>query len=236
MVNWLDRTFYPAVLDNWDDSLLREVIRKRLEPTNVMLDLGAGAGILPQMNFKGMAARVCGVDPDPRVMENPYLDEAKIGTGSDIPYGSAEFDLVIADNVLEHLSEPATVFHEINRVLRPGGHFIAKTPNRNHYVPILSRATPHFFHQFYNKLRGRASEDTFPTYYRANSARQIKALAAETSFEIAALGMVESRPEYLRLNAMSYLCGIAYERLVNTSSALAALRVVLLAELKKPTF
>jgi len=35
------------------------------------LDLGAGAGIVSQMNFKGIASRVCGIDPDERVLSNP---------------------------------------------------------------------------------------------------------------------------------------------------------------------
>jgi SAM-dependent methyltransferase len=235
IVNWLDRRFYPGVSDNWDDTLLRKAVQTRLTPASTILDLGAGAGILPQMNFKGIAARICGLDPDPRVLENPYLDEAKVGTGSQIPYDNAEFDLVVADNVLEHLSEPAIVFREVCRVLKPGGYFITKTPNRSHYVPSLSRSTPLHFHKFYNYLRGRDPEDTFPTYYRANTARKIKALAAESSFEIAGLYLTESRPEYLRLNAALYLCGIGYERLVNASSALANFRVILLVELRKPS-
>jgi hypothetical protein len=31
---------------------------------------GAGAGIVQQMNFRGLAARVCGVDVDPRTVNN----------------------------------------------------------------------------------------------------------------------------------------------------------------------
>jgi hypothetical protein len=31
------------------------------------------------MNFRGIARRVCGVDPDPRVVSDPYLDEGKRG-------------------------------------------------------------------------------------------------------------------------------------------------------------
>ena len=56
------------------------------------------------MNFRGLAARVCGVDLDPRVVDNPMLDEGKIADAGGIPYPDAAFDLVFADNVLEHLS------------------------------------------------------------------------------------------------------------------------------------
>jgi predicted RNA methylase len=71
IVTRLDRVLYPNATDNWDDQLFRERVIQRLENGSIMLDLGAGAGIVSQMNFKGIAARVCGVDPDPRVMSNP---------------------------------------------------------------------------------------------------------------------------------------------------------------------
>jgi SAM-dependent methyltransferase len=232
---WLDRTFYPGVSDNWDDSALREIVLRRINRSTHLLDLGAGAGIVSQMNFKNLVAQACGVDPDPRVLENPYLHEAKVGSGDSIPYPDGEFDVVVADNVLEHLERPVEVFREINRVLKPGGYCLAKTPNRNHYMPLISRFTPLGFHRFYNRLRGRATEDTFPTLYRANSLHQLEEIASESGFAIATVDLIESRPEYLRLTALSYVFGIAYERAVNLSSALANWRVLLVIQLRKTT-
>lgn len=167
-------------------------------------------------------------------MENPYLDEARVADAGGIPYEDGLFDLVFADNVMEHLDQPAQVFAEIARVLKPGGVLLFKTPNRSHYVPLIARLTSHGFHQFYNRLRGRDDEDTFPTCYLANSKAQVAALAAATGFEVSAIERIESRPEYLRLTAPTYLVGAAYERLVNLIPALARFRVVLVAELHKP--
>jgi SAM-dependent methyltransferase len=126
----LDRRWYPGYAANWDDALFRERILLRISSQSRILDLGAGAGIVEQMNFRGVAGQVCGVDLDPRVTTNAFLDQAKIASGDAIPYGNEEFDLVFADNVLEHLSQPHSVFAEVYRVLRPGGWFLAKTPNR----------------------------------------------------------------------------------------------------------
>jgi SAM-dependent methyltransferase len=233
LVAALDRRFYPGVTGNWDDCAFRELILERLEPHHQMLDLGAGAGIVEAMNFRGRAGRVCGLDPDPRVSQNPYLDEAKVGLGEKVPWSEATFDVVIADNVLEHLERPREVFSEIRRVLRPGGVFLFKTPNRRHYVAQLSRLTPHAFHQLYNRLRNRASEDTFPTFYRANTPADVRAIASATGLEAVAFRHVESRPEYLRMLAATYLAGIAYERLVNSSDWLAGFRVSLMGELRR---
>jgi SAM-dependent methyltransferase len=233
LVSALDERWYPGVRDNWDDQLLRERVLARLDARSSVLDLGAGAGIVTQMNFRDHAARVCGVDLDPRVAENPYLHEAKVATGERIPYGDGEFDVAFADNVLEHLQQPRQVFAEIARVLKPGGYFLAKTPNRWHYMPIIARLTPLAFHRFYNRLRGRASVDTFPTVYRANSFGQLRALAASTGFEVTRIEAVESRPEYLRMNALTYGCGYLYERLVNRFGFLSGLRILLVIELRK---
>ena len=113
--------------------------------------------------------------------------------------------LVFADNVLEHLPDPEAVMNEINRVLRPDGVFLAKTPNAWHYMPLIARLTPHSFHRFVNRLRGRAEVDTFPTKYRANSAPVIRRLATRTGFEPISIERVEGRPEYLRMTALTPL-------------------------------
>src|SRR5262249_37754350 len=160
-------------------------------------DLGAGAGIVPQMNFRGLAAHVCGVDLDPRVVTNPALDEGRIANVEQLPYGNDRFDIVFSDNVLEHLTEPARVLGEVARVLRPGGVFVFKTPNKWHYMPTIARLTPHRFHQWFNRLRGRAQTDTFPTRYRANSERDIQRLAASAGLLVERVELIEGRPEYL---------------------------------------
>src|SRR5262245_37416751 len=159
----LDRMLYRNATDNWNDQLFREQITERLEEGSVMLDLGAGSGIVSQMNFKGIVVKVCGVDPDPRVMSNPYLDEARIGCGEAIPYPDITFDVVIACNVLEHLQNPEKVFTEIYRVLKPGWIFLIETPNKYHYMPLIARMTSHQFHEWYNSMRGRVVEDTYYT-------------------------------------------------------------------------
>ena len=229
----MDRRFYPDCGTNWDDTMFRERILHHLVSNSVVLDLGAGAGIVPAMDFRGHASRICGIDPDPRVKENPFLDEGVITDGVSIPYGDATFDVVFSDNVLEHLADPISVFREVARVLKPGGIFLFKTPNRTHYMPLISRLTPHSFHRYINRKRGRESEDTFPTYYRANSRADIERIAAASGLTVVAVDLIEARPEYLRMFAATYLAGLAYERLVNASPALERFRILLIGIVHK---
>lgn len=229
----LDRKLYPGVEKNWDDEAFRQRVLAVIQPDQKMLDFGAGAGIVRQMNFKGLVAMVCGVDPDERVTENPYLDEGKVGLGESLPYPDNTFDIVIADNVLEHLANPMLVFSEVNRVLKPGGRFLFKTPNRWHYMPLIAQLTPTRFHKFFNKKRGRAFDDTFPTQYRVNSKGDIAKMAKQTGFTIGTIEMIEGRPEYLRFSVPTYIVGWLYERFVNSSCIFSFARVVLIGNLKK---
>lgn len=186
------------------------------------------------MDLRGVAGCVHGIDPDPRVLANPYLDEARIGSGEAIPYPAATFDLVFSNNVLEHLESPAKVFREVTRVLRPGGRFLAKTPNARHYVPVVARFTSHWFHETVNRVRGRAEADTFPTLYRVNTEERIRHYAGLAGLDVVAIRMIEGRPEYLRFHPLAYLAGAIYERMVNQFEGLAGMRVLLIAVLRKP--
>ena len=232
----LDKRWYSAYEPNWDNRFFRELLLPAIDSTKTVLDYGAGRGHVPHMNFKGIAKFVAGIDPDKAVFENPYLDEAKVLElpAGIIPYPDATFDIVFADNVMEHIEHPDTVFHEIARVLKPGGRFFAKTPNKWHYVPLIARCTPTWFHKAVNKRRGREEHDTFPTCYACNSPADVQKYAAHSGLRVVQTRVIEGRPEYLRFNALTYFCGFLFERLVNSTTLFQPIRCVLMFEVQKP--
>ncbi len=234
IVNFLDKTFYPQYPHkNWDDRLLREEILNYVDDKTTLLDLGAGSGRLEWMNFKGVAGEVYGLDPEESVNDNPYLDKAFVGLGDHMPmFDDSSFDVVISDNVLEHIDNEDKFFNEVNRVLKPGGLYITKTPNKYHYTSIIANSTPTWFHKFYNKLRGRDEDDTFPTLYKANTSGKQRKIAERTGFSVNKVVRIEGRPEYLRLLFLVYPFGIFYERIVNLFN-IKALKNVLITVFKK---
>jgi SAM-dependent methyltransferase len=232
-VRWLTQRFYPnpGILDH----SFRDEILSRIDSTSVVLDYGAGRGRSRIVDFRSIAGTVHGVDVDPAVFENPLLDEARLLEGATIPYDDATFDVVYALWVLEHLEDPCTTFAEIRRVLKPGGVFVARTPNLHHYVPLIARYTPHAFHVWTAQLTSSRHEgDVFPTFYRANSERRARRLAGAAGLRVEKIVLRECMPRRLRFHALPYVMGIAYERTVNRLEVLRHFRGDLVAVLGKP--
>lgn len=110
-----------------------------------VLDLGCAGGFMAEaLAQKG--AEVTGIDPAAEAIaaarahaDASGLDIAyDVGVGEALPYGPAQFDVVVCVDVLEHVTDLTQVLAEIARVLRPGGIFLFDTINRN---PIARLAT-----------------------------------------------------------------------------------------------
>lgn len=119
-----------------------------------LLDVGSGNGrTLRYLEAEGVADRVefHGVDLSPKRLEHMYrpdrwsLVQANVEEG--LPFPAASFDVVICEQVLEHLHDPRGVVREIARVMRPDGLLIAGVPIfppglfdlRRYVVPLVDR-------------------------------------------------------------------------------------------------
>lgn len=228
----LVRRFYPNY--RGETAVLRDQVLAVLSPAHVVLDVGCGNGSMTSLDFKSQCKMVVGVDVCNDLKANSSLHHAVSGTLESIPLQSGSVDLVLCRYVVEHLPYPLGVFREFFRVLRDGGRIVLLTPNRWHYVSLISRFSPFRFHRWFNSLYGVAEEDTFPTFYRANSQGHILRLAEQSGLRVVVLQMLETSPNYLEFSRILYRVGIAYERLVNRWAVLAPFRVNIVATLKKP--
>jgi len=200
-----------------------------------ILEIGAGPSN-PTSRFLAELGELHGVDPDPAVRANDSLSSAAAISEDHYPFESSWFDGAVSNYVAEHVSDPVSHLREVHRVLKPGARYILRTPNRYHYVALGSAFTPHRFHLLVaNWLRALDSDahDPYPTVYRMNSESALRTLAARTDFEVELLRHVEKEPSYGMAARLLFLAGMLYERVVNATDRLGALRANLFVVLRK---
>ncbi|MCV7061580.1 class I SAM-dependent methyltransferase [Mycolicibacterium vaccae] len=187
----LKRRFYPEVniggFTHVDGTVsFFNQIAAIVRPSDTVLDFGAGRGgplFDDQVEFrrsmadlKGRCKHLDGCDVDPVILENPFLDDAKvIVTGEPLPYENERFDLVDARFVFEHIEDPHFVISELLRVAKPGGVIAAVTPNKWGYIAMSARMVPNRLHVkvLTRSQPNRKAKDVFPTQYKLNTPRAL---------------------------------------------------------------
>jgi hypothetical protein len=138
------------------------------------------------------------------------------------------------DWVVEHLPSPATMATEAMRVLKPGGYLLFRTGNLFHYSYLVASLTPQRFHEFIaHALFGETEVHVYPTFYAMNTAGKVRRTMALAGFEEQQLAMNEPDPAYVGMNRLTFLVGVAYERLVNRFDLLRPLRANILGCFRK---
>ena len=125
---------------------------------------------------------------------------------------------------------------EVYRVLKPGASFFFRTPNKHHYVSIIGRVTPQWFHDLIaNRARGlsETAHKPYPTFYRLNSKKDIIKHSRSAGFRKINLRFVEAEPSYLMFHPVPFLMGVIYERIVNNADSLSGVRANIFGRLEK---
>jgi SAM-dependent methyltransferase len=129
---------------------LYNLISEHASNDSRVLDIGCATGgflnYLRSQGFKNLS----GIDPTEK-----YIDYAKkingynikLGSAESIPFNGNSFDLLIMDQVLEHLIDPIKAFREAKRVLADGGLFCVGVPDARRY------STTYFFDFYWFLLR-----------------------------------------------------------------------------------
>lgn len=207
-----------------------------MPPGSRILEIGAGPTNQSSTFFATRGA-LTGLDVDPAVAGNRALFDAAIFDGGRFPFGDASFDVGVSNYVLEHVPDPELHLREVHRVLVPGGAYVFRTPNRYHYVALVSSVTPHWFHELVaNRLRGLPPEahDPYPTVYALNTRRAVRRFAVAASLSVEVMRVIEKDPSYGMALRLTFYPMMAYERFVNSTERLAGLRSNILAVLRKP--
>lgn len=126
------------------DQLYR-ALSPHINPRYDVLDVGCAlGGFLDYMSDKGFS-KLTGVD-----MTQTYVEQARlknrygveIGDAECLPFDDRTFDVIVMEQVLEHLSSPIKAFKEAHRVLKKDGIFCVG-------VPDAARYADYYFFDFY---------------------------------------------------------------------------------------
>jgi SAM-dependent methyltransferase len=195
---WLEPRLAPGV--QYAQETYREVLLASVEPGCWWLDLGCGHTLLPpwraadERDLTARPARLVGLDPERGALRQHRAIRLRVcGDGGTMPFPDARFDLVTANMVVEHLAEPVRQFREVRRLLKLGGRFVFHTPNGTGYPTLMARAVPDTARGLGARiLEGRPDEDRFRTHYRANTPKQLQAVACASGFVVERIDLIRS--------------------------------------------
>jgi len=197
-------------------------VNSLLEPSFTVLDLGCGRGAAAEdpirwrrdlQIFKSRCECVIGADVDPDAAVNPHIDEFRLIENDRIPLESETIDLCISDAVVEHVADVDLFFAECARVLKPGGYLCIRTPNARNYASVASRVVPNRLHaRVLGRIQPRRkSADVFPTLYRCNTVKRLRAALERQGLECV-VRSYEPEPAYLSFSRLAYAIGVLHQR------------------------
>ena len=198
-------------------------VNSLIDSSFVILDVGCGRGAYGEdavmqrrklRILRGKAAKLIGIDVDENAQHNPFLDEFRLMKADSWPIDTDSIDLIVCDDVLEHVENPNTFFMEIRRVLKHGGFVCIRTPNRWSYIALAATLIPNKYHWRVTSIvqDRRKVEDVFPTVYKCNSIRKLEDMMKKNGFRDCVVYGYEAEPSYLSFSMLAYFAGVLYQR------------------------
>jgi len=177
-----------------------------------ILDLGSGVGsFVATCRRRGL--RAFGLEPD-RIGQGAKITSIQIarrrlvapvfvsGIGEALPFPNGCFDLVVMNQVIEHVVDQIMVVREAARVVREGGVIYIACPNylrfyEPHYKIFWAPLLPKTLGRIYLRLRGRSPAMLNQLTYTTN--RRLRELLAALGPDYAVLDL--HREQFLRKRA-----------------------------------
>lgn len=162
-------------------------VNQLADPKATYLDYGAGRAAWFEENdnlalrnlrlMRGKFAEVICVDIDPVVAENRSADRTLQMNPDRVPLDDQSVDVIVADFVIEHVNSPEAFAAEVDRLLKPGGWFCARTPHKAHYIALAERLMTGGLEKTVLRRAqpGRNEKDVFEKTYLMNTLKSIRA-------------------------------------------------------------
>lgn len=107
-----------------------DLIRRYVKLDNArVLDVGCGIGTYVR-KLQEHSAQAYGIDIDPERARKVGTGSAAVAVSERLPFANGAFDMVLLNEVIEHVHDDSETLREACRVVRPGGHVVIYAPNR----------------------------------------------------------------------------------------------------------
>jgi len=94
-----------------------------------VLDIGCGIGTYVR-KLGQLSDRVYGIDVEAARVRQGERGALAVAVSERLPFAAGSFDVVLLNEVIEHVRDDAETLREACRVVRPGGHVVVYAPNR----------------------------------------------------------------------------------------------------------
>jgi SAM-dependent methyltransferase len=183
--------------DLWAEHAARYAFASRFAEGRRALDIGCGAGY----GTAALSARVAvGVDSaaDAVAFSRAHYPSCLFAQASAaaLPFCAASFDVAIAFEVIEHLTNWRELLAEARRVLQPDGVFLVSTPNKLFYAESRAQHGPNPFHE--HEFEYAEFRDALGEFFPSVTVMLQNRLDAFAFYSAEAAGLVDAHIEGTR--------------------------------------
>jgi 2-polyprenyl-3-methyl-5-hydroxy-6-metoxy-1,4-benzoquinol methylase len=106
---------------------LENIKNNRVLKENKLLNIGGGTGQVSEI-YKNTGFEVYNLDIDIKLVDEKNI-AFDLNQNTPIPFEKASFDVVVCEEIIEHIENPWKMFREAKRLMKDDGILIITTPN-----------------------------------------------------------------------------------------------------------
>lgn len=125
---------------HYPERVIRLLVLRGENRSCEILDIGGGTGLLAERIISknpGPCLHFTVLDPSCEMLKKvPEMENIKTvqGRGEDLPFENNTFDRITVIETLHHSDDPASLFREAFRVLKPGGIMVVQEPDQKKFL------------------------------------------------------------------------------------------------------